>query len=940
MIPSRRFYTQLAGVVLMVLAMSALVGWAYHIDPLESALPGMNSLKPTNAIGFLLIGLCLVLRGQRSICTVTCRVTSLAVAAIGLAEIVQYGLDMDFGFDELLFAVPPGHSFSDQHPARMTPQAALEFLLLGLGLVELAFRRQLVLARGAIIAASIIAIVTITLYAMEGVLESFVWNRSLMGLNTSAGILVSCFGIFTLGNADSNTAPALNILHRRTLRFLAKFTALAVTVIVGTATALYWEQHTILDTVSAANLATARVISERIRATFMIADDQLRQVATMQKRHNLESYAEAINTAGDILERKGSDIDNIVLMDRNGDLVTNLQTGPVPSLNFADRTYFQRHKAGADHLISAPVQGRLQPGSFIPVSQAIRKTDGAFNGVLVATIDVNRLFNTLHVASANSNDNSTLYHLDGTMLARDPAIGIGEIDPNAGVFTALHHASSGTFITKSVIDGDRQLFSYAVVEGYPLVVSRGTPLAVVFAPWYNSVLLVASLVVFGLITYFHIGWRILRQTEALIWSEQRSRLFLRHASDGIHIVNSQGKLIEASDSFCQMLGYTRAEVLRMSVVDWDCKANPEFVSEKISHLLHHREVITFASQFRRKDGTFFDVEVSLTTAEFDGQPMIHCSARDITERLLAEKRMKVATKVFETAYEGIMVTDADNRIKAVNPAFTRFTGYKPEEVLGQNPRILASGLHGQDFYRTLWQSLFSSGVWQGEIWNKQKNGKVYAEWLTITTIQDHGDKPIEYVGIFSDITSRALEVEKAHHDALYDSLTDLPNRRYFADRLAQLINTATKESWLLALLFVDLDHFKPVNDSFGHGIGDQLLVEAAVRLKSCVRSSDIVARIGGDEFVVVIERLMTRRDATMVAENIVRAIARPFMIEDHEITISSSIGVAIFPDDGLNVETLIEQADNAMYTAKSNGRSRFHLATTGNLDPSDFNTPA
>ncbi|MCM8855519.1 MAG: EAL domain-containing protein [Candidatus Thiodiazotropha sp.] len=283
--------------------------------------------------------------------------------------------------------------------------------------------------------------------------------------------------------------------------------------------------------------------------------------------------------------------------------------------------------------------------------------------------------------------------------------------------------------------------------------------------------------------------------------------------------------------------------------------------------------------------------------------------------------------VFETTAEGIMVTDADNMIKTVNPAFSRITGYPAEEVIGHSPNMLSSGRHDNEFYEALWDSVLQKKYWTGEIWNRRKDGSVFPEWLSIAAIPGEDGVAKEYVAVFSDITKHKQDEEQIRYQANYDALTGLPNRSLLSDRLVQAIGSAHREKWKLAILFIDLDQFKMVNDTFGHVMGDELLQLVASRIGECVRESDTVARFGGDEFIILLQDVSDMDAVANVATKVIEKITRVFTLYGREIYIGASVGITIFPDDATNADSLLRNADMAMYQAKDRGRNSYQFFT-------------
>lgn len=290
---------------------------------------------------------------------------------------------------------------------------------------------------------------------------------------------------------------------------------------------------------------------------------------------------------------------------------------------------------------------------------------------------------------------------------------------------------------------------------------------------------------------------------------------------------------------------------------------------------------------------------------------------------VSRRNLRMAEKIIETSFEGVIVTDAQGLIQSVNPAFTRLTGYQPEEVIGKNPSILSSERHGPDFYRELWDTLEREGRWQGEMWNRRKNGEIYPELLTITAITDEFGTLTNYAAVFSDISQLKADEMRIRHLAYFDPLTNLPNRRLLDDRLNVAFAHAHRSGGRLAVLFIDLDGFKSINDRLGHDAGDELLVAAAQRLSTCLREDDTVARLGGDEFVILISGAESPQSAAMVAQRLIESLKAPVIIEGEALTLSASIGISYYPDHGETPEELLKMADTAMYRAKALGRNRY-----------------
>ncbi len=293
----------------------------------------------------------------------------------------------------------------------------------------------------------------------------------------------------------------------------------------------------------------------------------------------------------------------------------------------------------------------------------------------------------------------------------------------------------------------------------------------------------------------------------------------------------------------------------------------------------------------------------------------------------AEEDLLLAGKVYENSLEGILVTDPLGDIQSVNPAFCQITGYNEAEVIGKNPRLLKSEHHDAAYYEKMWSSIKTTGKWQGELWNRRKSGDTFPIWQTISAIKDDAGEIIHYVAIFFDITERKLADEQLEHQAQHDALTGLPNRMLFDSLLRQILREEHRTHQQTAVVFMDLDRFKEVNDTLGHPVGDMLLQEASRRLRSCIRDSDVLARMGGDEFTLILLDVNGINDAAYIAEKIIRSLNEPFILQGHECSVGASLGISMYPTDGTDAEALIKCADTAMYRAKETGRNNYQFFT-------------
>jgi diguanylate cyclase (GGDEF)-like protein/PAS domain S-box-containing protein len=317
-----------------------------------------------------------------------------------------------------------------------------------------------------------------------------------------------------------------------------------------------------------------------------------------------------------------------------------------------------------------------------------------------------------------------------------------------------------------------------------------------------------------------------------------------------------------------------------------------------------------------------------TVYSTDGRPVRTIgTVQDVTEQFYANEQVRLAASMFEASADGILVADASNRIMTVNRALERMMGYSADELIGQTPRMLRSGRHDAGFYSEMWATLTSTGRWSGEVWDRRKSGEEFPVHLTITAVRDARGVTTHYGAVMRDITAQRRTEERIFQLAFHDQLTGLPNRGLFRDRLDHALVQARRTQRSLAVLFLDLDRFKNVNDSFGHDVGDALLVEFARRIRHAIRASDTVSRQGGDEFVVLLPGIEHEIDAARAAEAVIHAVSAPFEANGREITITSSIGVAVYPSNGTDADTLLRNADAAMYAAKAAGRNCYRFFT-------------
>ncbi|NOR81492.1 MAG: PAS domain S-box protein [Methyloprofundus sp.] len=411
---------------------------------------------------------------------------------------------------------------------------------------------------------------------------------------------------------------------------------------------------------------------------------------------------------------------------------------------------------------------------------------------------------------------------------------------------------------------------------------------------------------------------------ALLESELMLDAITNQSIEGISVADTEGNYTFVNDAFCKMTGYSEEELLSLSV--FDVKATRQdksfFDKSKVSKEGHSVRVL-----LQRKNKITFMSEIIGKSIQIGGIPHVLGVVRDIGSLVEKEQNIRTLSQAVEQAPVSIMITDTDGNIEYVNHAFELTTGYTFEEIKGENPRILKSGNTPVSVYKDLWDAISSGNAWEGEIQNRKKNGELYWEYGHFAPVIDEYGDIRHYLASKEDITLRKQQQEQISHQAHFDILTDLPNRFLALDRLAQLLREAKRYNEQVAVLFLDLDDFKKINDTLGHATGDKLLIEVARRLLSVIRDEDTVGRLGGDEFLILLGRLKKATEAEQIAEAILKRLTESFKIEDRELMVSASIGITVSPDDGDNPAELLRDADAAMYNAKDLGRNTYSFFT-------------
>ena len=417
------------------------------------------------------------------------------------------------------------------------------------------------------------------------------------------------------------------------------------------------------------------------------------------------------------------------------------------------------------------------------------------------------------------------------------------------------------------------------------------------------------------------------QQNALALSEQRHRSLFESSQDFIAIFDLELRHTDANPAYLRMLGYSLEELHQLSYHQVSDDSSFEQERTRLAQEIFERGYSDeFEKDFLRKDGSRCPVSIkAVLMRDEHGKPCgIWGIGRDISLRKQNEAALKLAAKVYAASHEGIIVTDLERIILTANDAYSEITGYPPSETVGHKPRFLLSDHYSESFYTELLKIVNSEGFWQGEILGRRKCGELYPVWVTITAAHE-AEQLVHYIITFSDITERKKSEDQIRHLAEHDFLTDLPNRVLLLDRLTQQLAHCRRNQGQFALMFIDLDRFKQINDTLGHHIGDLLLQAVAQRLKQSLRESDTVSRQGGDEFVILLQEAGQASELASLAGKLMQELTQPYKLEEHEFSISASIGIALYPDDGEDIDTLIRNADTAMYHAKQSGRSQFQF---------------
>ncbi|MEP7061528.1 MAG: diguanylate cyclase [Betaproteobacteria bacterium] len=643
----------------------------------------------------------------------------------------------------------------------------------------------------------------------------------------------------------------------------------------------------------------------------------------------------------------GQSIVLVSIIDADGELIASSQ--PLRPVHVADRDYFKAHKARDTGLldISKPVIGRASGRPVIQLSRRMNKPDGSFAGLVLLTVTPDYFMQFYSQSDLGRQGSLGLVGMDGIPRARRVGNESTTADDGSGpdLVARAEASGDGVFEATSFADGISRFVAYRRMPDYPFIVTaakardealdplRQSSVQYLVVRWIATAVIV---IFFSIVTV--LAFRLQRHRGDLKRERQFLESILNNLPSGIAVRRMRGAEVgeyvlwnEAREAMYGVaangvLGHTVEEVLgserAASVIELDRQmiASP-MVQEN-----------TDIRQIEGRGVRAFNVVRAPVFGADDKIEYIMSSATDVTVERKRNDELRLASRVFETTADGIVVSDGKDRVIMVNTAFSKLTGFSAAEMMGQRVDESPFRAIDSDAYAVRMQQLLRDGCVTGEVPRVAKDGTPLSLWITATLVQDADGKIVNYVRVFSDISLLKTTQHKLEQLASFDTLTGLPNRRLLQDRLGQALLRAERSGTSMALMFIDLDGFKEVNDTLGHDIGDLLLREVAGRLQKCVRATDTIGRFGGDEFAIVLEEASMPHHLVAVGERIVAALAEPFWLDGHLVHTSASIGIALYPPDGTDPMTLLKNADVAMYKAKRAGRNRFEFFDDANLE--------
>ncbi|MDW7748131.1 EAL domain-containing protein [Halomonas sp.] len=747
--------------------------------------------------------------------------------------------------------------------------------------------------------------------------------------------------------------------HRGTRRRAIALYLLALLALLLLFAGILLDQHR-RDLEVGRELASARadLVAEWVASTFEVSE------------HTLSSLVQVFQSplGQALLARRGNDaaleallrqhshrhafIDDLGIVSAGGMLRASANPAFPPGLDVSGLPHFQAFEQDADRQewVSPLYWSAVSQDFHVAHARRLVGPDGDFRGLAVLRLNPDIFGEALERLNMTRGESIAILDTEMRLITRRPAfdgrgamgvLGTPVSEPLTRAFLDGGEAST-TLRTASPLDGSERLYAMQRVEGLPLLVVVGEELEVLLAGWWQRLWLLGAI----FLVVAALGWWLLRHYLGRLRLEGDLRRRLMEREQARRAVQDREARLQALvGSIQDMIFVFDAEGRFVYVHALD----PDQLVGDVDDLLqrHYRDVLStdVAQRFDqalaelKATGEPVETEYRVTLAgvprdfqaiisplaeEGEGFSGVLAVVREVTQSRATEAQLRIAATAFET-HMGMVITDVEGRILKVNATFTRITGYAEAEVLGRNPRLLSSGRHDEAFYRHLWESVRENGSWQGEIWNRRRNGEVFPEWLTISAVRDEAGELTHYVATFSDITQRKAAEEEVHQLAFYDPLTGLPNRRLMLDRLEGALKDSYRSDQFGALLYLDLDNFKQVNDTLGHHAGDQLLLQVASRLGGVLRATDTLARLGGDEFAVLLHDLGREPQrvavvAERIAHKLLGVLQAPINLAGSSVTMTGSIGITLYRDHGTTLDEILQQADMALFQAKRAGR--------------------
>ena len=679
----------------------------------------------------------------------------------------------------------------------------------------------------------------------------------------------------------------------------------------------------VLEQLTAAVQAQTRGLFKQVESLLIVTNHWMADHPDQEPSTNPDFIAQV-----DKLRKASDGLLDVRLITQSGDVRFVPNQGQGQNVNVADRDYFlaQRDPKTRGLFIGQPILGRVSKKWVIPISAPVDRGGGNVALILII-IELERIDGAFDAERIKPAGTIGIVRNDGTVLFRSPmnerAIG-QSIAKGQAWQSYMSVMAKGAYESQvSLFDNQPRMVSFSRVDDFPLVVYVSASKDDLLEAWRQHTAI--FVVVAGLLSIFSMVMASVLMRA--LTSSRRSAAIIHSSDEAIVGKSLEGIVTSWNPGAERMFGYTAAEMVGQPILrllPTDRAGEEAVILEKIrrGQALEHFETVRTC-----KDGREINVSVTISPIRNSFGHLIGASriARDITAQKAATRQLQLTASVFSNTGEGIMITDRVGLIVEVNDAFTRITGYSREDVIGNDPGRFHSSRQGPEVFQALRRSLLRLGEWKGELWSRRKDGEAYLAWLTVSKVKGSSGKVRNYVALFSDVTVLKLQQEELEHGAHFDALTDLPNRLLLSDRLHQAMTLCQRHHQSLAVLYLDLDGFKAINDQFGHETGDALLIAVSQRMQATLRDVDTLARMGGDEFVAVLTNVESIQDCIQMVTRVLQACSEPVHIDGCDLRVTASIGVTVYPQDNAEADQLMRHADQAMYEAKQSGKNRFHM---------------